>query len=85
MKRFAMAVMTAGAMSAAALGLAGTASAAGGADVTVNSLKTEGYSLQINGAQSANLTACTVTNVTKDGQPGPNPVAYVDIACPDGC
>jgi hypothetical protein len=85
MKKFAMTVLAAGAMTAAALGLAGTASAAGGADITVNSLKTEGYSLHINGSQSANLTACTVTNVTKDGQTGPNPVAYVDIACPDGC
>jgi hypothetical protein len=72
-------------MTAAALGLAGTATAAGGADATVNSLKSEGYSLQINGSQSANLTACTVTNVKKDGARGPSPVAYIDIACPDGC
>jgi len=85
MRKFAMTVMGAGAMTAVALGLAGTATAAGGADVTVNSLKTEGYNLQINGPQSANLTACTVTDVTKDGSPGANPVAYVDIACPDGC
>jgi hypothetical protein len=85
MWKFALTVLGAGAMAAAAVGLAGTAAAAGGADVTVNSLKTEGYSLQINGPQSANLTACTVTNVTKDGSPGPSPVAYVDVACPDGC
>lgn len=85
MRKFAMTVLGAGAITVAALGLAGTASAAGGADVTVNSLKTEGYSLQINGPQSANLTACTVTSVTKDGAPGSNPVAYLDVACPDGC
>ena len=75
----------AGAMTAAALSLAGTATAAGGADATVNGLQAEGYSVQLNGAQSANLSACTVTNVKKDGVAGPSPTAYVDITCPDGC
>jgi len=85
MRKFAMTVMGAGAMTAVALGLAGTATAAGGADVTVNSLKTEGYNLQINGPQSANLTVTSAPPAAKDGSPGANPVAYVDIACPDGC
>ena len=83
MKKLAFTIACAGAMATAALGLAGTASAAGGADVTVNGLNAEGYNVQVNGAASAPLTACTVTNVKKDGSAGLT--AYVDIACPDGC
>ena len=85
MKILIVTVFSAGAMAAAALSLAGTAAAAGGADATVNGLQAEGYSVQLNGSQSANLTACAVTNVKKDGGAGPSPTAYVDVACPDGC
>jgi hypothetical protein len=85
MKMFAIGVISAGALSAAALGLAGTATAAGGADATVNGLNAEGYSVQLNGAPTANLSACSVTGVKKDGVGGPSPTAFVDIACPDGC
>ena len=77
---FAITIISAGALSAAAIGLSGPAAAAGGADATVNGLTAEGYNVQINGAQSANLSACTVSNVKKDSA-----TAYVDIACPDGC
>jgi hypothetical protein len=84
-KYFVITAISAGAMAAAALGLAGTAAAAGGADVTVNSLTTDGFLVQLNGPQTANLSACTVTNVKKDGAGGPSPTALVDIACPDGC
>ena len=82
---FAITIVSAGAMTAAALGLAGTATAAGGADATVNGLKAEGYSVQLNGSPTANLSACTISNVKKDGAGGPSPTAYVDIVCPDGC
>jgi hypothetical protein len=85
MKMFAIGVISAGALSAAALGLAGTATAAGGADATVNGLNADGYSVQLNGAPTANLSACSVTGVKKDGVGGPSPTAFVDIACPDGC
>lgn len=85
MKMFVTTVLSAGAMAAAALGLAGTAAAAGGADATVNGLTAEGYLVQLNGTPSANLSACTVTNVAKDGAGGPSPTALVDIACPQGC
>jgi hypothetical protein len=85
MKMLSITVISAGAMTAAALSLAATAAAAGGADATVNGLQAQGYSVQLNGAQSANLSACTVTSVKKDGVAGPSPTAYVDITCPDGC
>lgn len=70
---------------ALALSLAANASAAGGADVTVNGLAADGYSVRVNGAQSSNLSACSVTGVKTDDAGGQSPIAYVDIACPDGC
>lgn len=86
MKKFAISIAGASVLAAAALGLAGTATAAGGADVTVNGLQTEGYSVQLNKTPSANLGQCTVTNVNRESISGSNnPTAYVDISCPDGC
>ncbi len=85
MKHFVVTAACAGALGAAALGLAGTAAAAGGADAAINGLKSEGYTVQINGPQSAPLTACSVTGVKKDAAGNVGAVAYVDIACPDGC
>ena len=84
MKNLAITVAGLGAMAALGLGFAGTAAAAGADDV-VNGLTTEGYSVQINGTPTANLSQCTVNNVKKDGPGGPNLTAYVDIACPTGC
>jgi hypothetical protein len=85
MRMIVFAVIGAGAMTAAALGLAGTAAAAGGADAIINGLSAEGFSVQLNGSQTANLSACAVTDIKKDGAPGSNPTAYVDVSCPDGC
>jgi hypothetical protein len=85
MKSFVFTIAAAGAIAGAALGFAGTASAAGGADATINGLSSEGYLVQLNGAQTAPLTACTVTNVEKDASGGSSLTAYVDVACPDGC
>ena len=75
-----------GGLSVAAVVLAGPAAAAANADDAVNGLRAEGYSIQLNGAPSANLSACAVTSINKDS-PGAssNPVAYVDISCPTGC
>ncbi|MBJ7336956.1 hypothetical protein [Mycolicibacterium sp.] len=87
MKRFAIMTFASVALSGAALAFAGSASAAG-ADVTVNDLHSQGYIVQLNGAQSAPLTACTVTNVSGPsdvGSGGHTAVAVVDIACPQGC
>jgi hypothetical protein len=85
MKMFPIAVIGAGALAAVSLGLAGPASAAGGADDVINGLKADGYSVQVNGAPSANLSACTVSSVKKDSAGEPTATAYVDIACPTGC
>ncbi len=63
MTKLAIATIAAAALSGAALGSAGSASATG-ADVTVNELQSQGYSVRLNGAPSAPLTACTVTNVS---------------------
>jgi ABC-type phosphate transport system substrate-binding protein len=85
MKTFVMTIAAAGAMAAAALGFAGAASAAGGADATINGLQSDGYTIQLNGSTTAPLTACTVTDVRRDGSSGGSLTAYVNVACPDGC
>lgn len=85
MKKFAITIAGAGALACVAMGFAGTASAAGGADVTINGLRNEGYIVQLDGTPTAPLTACTVTNVQKDAAGGTALTAYVDVACPDGC
>ncbi|HYO02203.1 MAG TPA: hypothetical protein VET27_10080 [Mycobacterium sp.] len=85
MRKFVVTIAAAGAMAGAALGFAGAASAAGGADATINGLSSEGYIVQLNGTPTAPLTACTVTNVQKDPSSGTSLTAYVDVACPDGC
>ena len=68
-------------LTGSAIALAGPASAST-ADTIVNDLQAEGYTVRINGSQTAPLTACKVTAVNKfsDGSS-----ASVDIACPQGC
>lgn len=66
---------------AAGITLAGPA-AASTADAVVNDLRAQGFIVQINGAQSAPLTACKVTAVNTFAA---GPSASVDIACPQGC
>ena len=85
MTRFAVTIAIAGGLVGAALGFAGTASAAGGADTTMNGLTTEGYLVRVDGTPTAPLTACTVINVRKDtATDGTSLTAYVEVACPDG-
>lgn len=85
MQIFAGTLVGAGALVAVSLALAGPATAAGGADDVVNGLKNDGYSVQLNGTPTANLSACAVSSVDKDSAGGSNPTAYVDISCPTGC
>lgn len=85
MKTFVMTIAAAGAMAAAALGFAGTASAAGGADAAINGLQSQGYTVRLNGSPTAPLTACTVTDVQKDDTSGTSLTAYVEVSCPNGC
>lgn len=86
-----------GALAVAALGWAGAAAAdptedpspvdvqgASAAD-TINSLKEQGYNVQINGAVTDSLADCHVTGVegVSDGPVDPNQdnTVYVDVTC----
>lgn len=89
LKNLAITGLGAGALALAALGFAGTAGAAGArADDTVNGLQAQGYSVQLSGNPTASLSACTTGNVSglsDAALSGPNPTAYVEVICPDGC
>ena len=66
MKNLLITSMTAATLGAAALGLAGTAAAfpnAGTAEDVVDSLKAEGYNVQVNGLVQVPLKLCTATDV----------------------
>jgi hypothetical protein len=87
MNRITIGAALSSAVVAAAIGMAGTASAAplGGAaaDQVVQNLQSRGFNVQINGASDAPLARCTVTDV--DGLTGdvaPGSTVYVDINCP---
>lgn len=84
MKQIAVVMAGAGAFAALALSLSGAAGAASGAraDDAINALQSEGYSVRVNGAATAPLSACTVSNVVHaaDGSS-----AEVSLVCPDGC
>jgi hypothetical protein len=95
MKKLTIITATAGTLAATALGLAATATAApfaGSSAVdTVNGLRAEGYSVQLNGTTAVPLGRCTTTAVhgLPTASPGQaaNPTrlttVYVDISCPD--
>jgi hypothetical protein len=91
MKNFVITSVTAGALAAAALGLAGAAGAfpnAGTAADVVDSLEAEGYNVQVNGLVQVPLKLCTVTDVNptlsdeatlQDKQ---HTQVFVDVSCP---
>jgi hypothetical protein len=84
MKNILLTSLAAGALASAALGLAGTASAApsgpSSADATVSQLRAQGYTVILNRTGTAPVTQCTVTAVrpgqtfsrTDSGAPGAN-------------
>jgi hypothetical protein len=91
MKNFLITSVTAAALGAAALALAGTAAAfpsAGTAADVVDSLKAEGYNVQVNGLVQVPLKLCTATDV----HPSLNEAdtleekqhtqVFVDVSCP---
>ena len=91
MNRFATVAITAGALTIAALGAAGAATAApigvgmSAAD-TVDALEAQGFAVQINGQVISPLSTCKVTGV--HGLAGAMPLSqfdtvYVDVSCPD--
>jgi len=91
MKNFLITSLTAGALTAAALGLAGTASAFPHAETAadaIDELKTQGYNVQINGLVQAPLSECTATGVhpsldnTATLQEKEHTQVFVDVSCP---
>lgn len=96
MTKFSFITTTASTLAVTSVGLAGPAAAAptGGANAadTVSTLRSEGYSVQINGTPSVPLSRCIVTGVhglpnAADPSSRANPAVlttvYVDISCPD--
>lgn len=80
MNRIAFSIVGASLLAVAGVATAGPAGAT--ADDTVNSLKSEGYNVQINGTPSANLSACTVTGVKKDAGAPTRPPTSTFLARP---
>jgi hypothetical protein len=83
--------ITAAAVGVAALGLAGTAAAfpnAGTAEDVVDSLKAEGYNVQVNGLVQVPLKLCTATDVHPTLSESDTPQdkghtqVFVDVSCP---
>jgi hypothetical protein len=82
MQNFFFTTLTAGALASAALGLAGTATAAptgpSSVDQTVNQLRSQGYQVVMNRVETAPLDRCAITTVrpgqtfsrTDSGAPG---------------
>jgi len=91
MKNFVITPLAAVALGAAALGLAGTAAAfpnAGTAADVVDSLKAEGYNVQVNGLVQVPLKLCTATDVhptldeTDTLKEKQHTQVFVDVSCP---
>jgi hypothetical protein len=94
MKTIAIATLTAGALTAAALGLAGTATAFpgnGSAEDTINGLKSDGFAIELNGSTNSQpLSRCSVQGThpllsTLANLPlaeKQNTTVFVDISCP---
>ena len=95
MKTIAIATLATGALTAAALGLAGTAAAFpgnGSAEDTISGLKSDGFKVELNGSTNNQpLSRCSVqglhpllSNLTDlplaEKQ---NTTVFVDISCPD--
>ncbi len=95
MKTIAFATLAAGALTAAALGLAGTATAFpgnGSAEDTISGLKSDGFKVELNGSTNNQpLSRCSVQGLhpllsnladlpLAEKQ---NTTVFVDISCPD--
>ena len=95
MNKLAITTLTAGALTAAALGLTGTAAAFpgnGSAEDTINGLKSDGFAVELNGSTNNQpLSRCTVqglhpllstiSNLSLEDKQ--NTTVFVDISCPD--
>jgi hypothetical protein len=91
MKSFVITPLASVALGAAALALAGAAAAfpnAGTAADVVDSLKTEGYNVQVNGLVQVPLKLCTATDVhprlndSDTLEEMQHTMVFVDVSCP---
>jgi hypothetical protein len=84
MNRYLYATAACSALLPAAIGLAGNAFAApagSSAADTIQELRNQGYSVQINGSRNGPLSACSVSSVRNaSGEPGST--VFVDLSCP---
>jgi hypothetical protein len=93
MRKFVVTTVTAGALSAAALALAGAAAAFpgdGSAADTVANLRAQGYQVQVNGGTAGvALSRCSVTGINPNTlddlaslQQKQHTLVTVDVSCP---
>jgi hypothetical protein len=92
MLKIASTAFGAGALTAAVLGLAGTAAAFpgnGSAEDTINGLESDGYRIELNGSTNNQpLSRCSVQGThpllsTIPASEKSNTTVFVDISCPD--
>jgi hypothetical protein len=95
MKTIAITILTTGALTSAAMGLAGTAAAFpgnGSAEDTINGLRSDGFAVELNGSTNNQpLSRCsvqglhpllsTISNLSPADKQ--NTTVFVDISCPD--
>lgn len=94
MNRLGYAVWIGAGLASGAVALAAPASASvpgvgSSADDAVNTLKGQGYSVQLSATPSSPLSQCTVAGIKtlsdSGGAVDASSVAYVDVSCPTGC
>ncbi|MET0896404.1 MAG: hypothetical protein ABWY45_00675 [Mycobacterium sp.] len=87
MKTMVYTVAVTGAVLTAAVGLAGHAVAApsgnASVDQTVEDLRSQGYSVQLNGTRNGPLTGCSINDVRGMSDGGAPGTVYVDLSCPE--
>lgn len=86
MKKTIYVIAATSAMATAAMGLAAPALAApsgnSAVDQTVNELRSQGYSVQLNGTRNGPLSGCSVEGVRGLSSDGAPSTVYVDLSCP---
>ncbi len=84
MKRHLFATAACAALAPVTLGLAGNAVAApagSSASDTIRELRSQGYSVQINGSRNGPISECSV-NAIRGMSDDPTETVYVDLSCP---
>lgn len=84
MKRYLFATATIAALAPVTIGLAGNAVAApagSSATETIRELRSQGYSVQVNGSRNGPISECSV-NAVRGMTDDPTATVYVDLSCP---